>query len=674
MLNAPVDIHTDRLGPAEALTILRHSLTHPVNSVRYRNSTRSGLTITRALRVLMPRLSIERHSWDQSTPHPAGSTVYHHLQRVSLAVANTIADKIERTGSFVDRLPLNIAPNRRSSFLRTQIVGDTYWPLLQALIAASTASDANHVVLTPVGGLAPELNAAAHDQVPNVRFIGVPQIRDGFVVRTAWFFATQAKRIAARLKAGRPPKPLIGPARVGIAHSWGLLGQDPGTGTPRDAWWYQASGLAPERCTVIFGRTKLAAAEANASATWLTNHGFDVATLAESPHPNIVGRRIDDVPSVLRTLRDVLRYRTALRLAARAPAGTWQASMYLRTLTHVRTWQTILQRQNIKVWFDASDSSMDLSALAVDHVDAIKLGLFWASEVLPTSRTAAAHAVRFVPGPAAYRAYQRSPGGADFVVEVGSTYQSIAETNASRAAGDAVRAALAPDPNAYVIVALDRSSSEDSLIPPYRLSEFYEQLVAHAENDSTIRLIIKPKNPPSDTAGIDATLIKRIDALTSAGRAVVLDAQRSVLDAAFAGDIVVAFGVSSAGFLTASASVPTLFADPSLGLNGPDGDLLEAVGWERGRTEFPDTSAALTAIAAARAAAPDGPGPTLGTFPGLVTEIDPYQDGNSAERVGAFLAAFIAELDSNHTSAQALRTAAHAYAASHGAARTHATS
>lgn len=672
MPNLPVDIHTDRLGIPEAVTILRYALTHPVGRVRYRTSTPLGMRLTQALRLIRPRLAIERRSWDQSTPHPAGSTVYHHLQRVSLAVANTIATEIERTGSFVDRLPIAIAENRRRSFLRTQIIGDIYWPLVQGLLAVSTTGDANHVVLTPVGALARELNAATRTELPNVRFIGVRQLRDGFVVRSIWFLATQAQRLLQRIRAGRPSHSASGLARVGIAHNWGLMGQEGESAVPRDVWWYQASGLAPQRCTVVFGRSKLSFAAADASARWLQSRGFDTAALPESPHPDLNARRIDGIPSLLRTLRDAASYPKALRLATRTPAGTWQASMYLRTLTHVRTWQTIFARQNIKVWFDASDSSMDLAALACDSVGAIKLGLYWASEVLPTSRTSAAHAVRFVPGPAAYRAYQRSPGGADLVVEVGSTYQSTAETEASRVAGASIRRALTPDDTSYVIVALDRSSSESSLLPPSQLHGFYELLVSHAERDSTVRLVIKPKNPLRDTAGVDAQLLKRIADLEATARVAVLDDQRSVLDAAFAGDIVVGFGVSSAGFLTAAAGVPTVFADPSLGLDGPDGDLLDAVGWERGRTEFPNTAEALEAIDRHRAtvagAAAQRP---LGDLSAFLSEIDPYQDGNSAARVGSFLRAFIEESDTGASTASALQSAADAHGASHGRGRVH---
>jgi hypothetical protein len=656
MSNQPLHIHVDHLGLTESLTILRHALTHPVNRVRYRTSTPAGLALTNALRLIRPRLSVERHSWDQSTPHPAGSTIYHHLQRVSLATANTIAEHIERTGSFVDRLPFAIAEKRRRSYLRTQIVGDIYWPLLQGMLAVAHHPDARHTVLTPVGGLARQLDAAAHDELPNVRFIGVPQLRDGFVIRSAWFFAAQGKRLFARLKAGRSPRPIEGPARVGIAHNWGIVGQAEPDAMPRDVWWYAASDLAPGRCTVIFGRSKLSFSAASASAQRLHDAGFDVASLPESPHPDLNARRIDGVPSLLRTLRDAASYPAALRLATRTPAGTWQASMYLRTLTHVRTWQTIFQRENIKVWFDASDSSMDLSALATDHVGAIKLGLFWSSEVLPTSRTSAAHAVRFVPGPAAYRAYERGPGGADIVVEVGNTYQTAAESEASRAAGAAIRHQLAPDNDAYVVVALDRSSSDSSVIPPRELSEFYERLVTYAEADPTLRLVIKPKNRLSDTQGVEPAILKRIASLEATRHAVVLDDQRSVLDAAYAGDMVIAFGVSSAGFLTAAAGIPTVFADPSLGLDGPDGGLLDQVGWERGRTEFPDTATALAAIDRMRSSAQAQP--TLGDLTNDLSEIDPYQDGDSAARVGGFLREFITAIDSGAPAPDALRTTA----------------
>ncbi len=668
MPNLPVNIHTDRLGLPEAVTILRHALTNPVSRVRYRTSTPFGLRLTQALRLLRPRLAIERHSWDQSTPHPAGSTVYHHLQRVSLAVANTIAANLERTGSFVDRLPIAIADNRKRSFLRTQIVGDTYWPLLQGLLAVSTAGDTAHLVLTPVGALANELNAATRTELPNVRFIGVPQLRDGFAVRTIWFLATQAQRLLARIRAGRPPRATQGLARIGIAHNWGLLGQEGDTAAPRDVWWYQASGLAPERCTVVFGRSKLSFAAADASAHWLQSHGFDTATLPESPHPDLSARRIDGIPSFIRTLRDAASYPTALRLATRTPAGTWQASMYLRTLAHVRTWQTIFARQNIKVWFDASDSSMDLAALACDSVGAIKLGLFWSTEVIPISRSSAAHAVRFIPGPSAWRAYQLGPRGADVVVEVGNTYQSRDDINASHAAGSELRASLQPNPDSYVIAAFDRSAGEQSAIPASAVNDFYETLLAYAEQDDSIRLIFKPKSPIRRTPGINAKVWQRMEALAGSGRVHVVDSQRSVMDAGFAADVVVGLGVSSAGLLTAVAGINTIFSDPSLGADAHYADLLESVGWQRGSNVFDNTSDAVAAIAQHRESGNDAPIGDLQRFAG---EIDPFGDGDSADRVGHFLRDFLESVDSGARTPEALALAAEAYATSYSEDRVH---
>jgi hypothetical protein len=664
MPNQPVAIHTDRLGLTETSAILSYALTHPVSCVRYRTPTPLGIRLMQVLRLLRPRITIERCSWDQSTPHPAGSTVYHHLQRVSLAVADTIASNIERTGSFVERLPFGIAENRRCSFLRTQIVGDIYWPLLQGLLAVSSDSGGRHLVLTSVGALANDLDAATRVELPNVRFIGVPQVRDGFVARSAWFFAAQAQRLTARLRAGRPPRPEGGLARVGIAHNWGLQGQV----APRDIWWYQASGLAPERCTVIFGRTKLSSSAADASIRWLQSHGFDTAAIPESPLPELNVRQVDGLPSLVRILRDAACYPMALRLAMRAPAGSWQASMYLRALTHVRTWQTIFARQNIKVWFDASDSSMDLAALACDSVGAIKLGAFWSSEVLPTSRTSAAHAVRFLPGPAAYRAYQHSPGGADLVVEVGSNYQSRDAIEASRAAGMKLRTSLESRGVTYVIAAFDRSSGPQSLLPSSATTDFYQALLAYAEQDESVRLVFKPKNPLRETLGIDAKVMRRIEALIAAARVNVLDSEDSVMDAAFAADIVVGLGVSSAGFLTAVAGIRTIFSDPSLAADSDYTDLLESAGWTRGINVFDQTSEVVAAIAQHRKSGCDT---SLGSLQHFTHQIDPFGDGDSAQRVGRFIHDFFRAIDTGSETPEAVELAAESYATIHGVNRVH---
>jgi hypothetical protein len=664
MQNQPVVIHTDRLGIAEISAIVRYALTRPIERVRYRTATPIGLCLTQVLRFFKPRLTVECCSWDLSRPHPSGSTVYHHLQRVSLAAANTIATSIEHTGSFIDHLPFAIAENRRHSFLRTQIVGDIYWPVFQGLFAVSEGYGAHHLVLTPVGALAHALDTATRAELPNVHFIGVPQLRDGFLIRTAWFFAIHAQRLVARLKAGRPPLHLSGVGRVGIAHNWGIQGE----AAPRDVWWYQASGLAPERCTIIFGRTKLSSSAADASVRWLQSHGFDTAATPESPLPELNVRQVDGLPSLVRILRDAACYPMALRLAMRAPAGSWQASMYLRALTHVRTWQTLFARQNIKVWFDASDSSMDLAALACDSVGAIKLGLFWSSEVLPTSRTSAAHAVRFIPGPAAYRAYQHSPGGADLVVEVGSNYQSRGAIEASRAAGMELRTSLESRRVAYVIAAFDRSSGPHSLLPSSATTGFYQALLAYAEQDESVRLVFKPKNPLRETLGIDAKVMRRIEALIAAARVNVLDSEDSVMDAAFAADIVVGLGVSSAGFLTAVAGIRTIFSDPSLAADSDYTDLLESAGWTRGINVFDQTSEVVAAIAQHRKSGCDT---SLGSLQHFTHQIDPFGDGDSAQRVGRFIHDFFRAIDTGSETPEAVELAAESYATIHGVNRVH---
>ena len=658
-----VRIVVDRLGLAEAGVVVGYAMAHRVADVTWGSSTRWGSLVLGVVRMLRPGVGVSRAALDPSIIYQGRGAVYETLQQASLAVADAIATRMEAGGAFVDRLPFHVDQRRRRSFLRTAIVGAAYRPLLAGLLASADGDAEPTVVLAP-GGIAGELNRTAMDWTPGVRYVSVPDVRDGFVVRWGWFALAELRRLAARVWAGRGAGP-PNQARVGLASNWGVMGDGL---APRDVWWFAATGLAPERCAVLSGRTKLESGQVAASVGWLRERGYRVRALPEAPGD--AGESVvDTTPALLTTIGDVRVLGSALRLALRAPAGWWQAAMLLRTAFHARTWAVVLRREGIRVWFDPADSSADYAALACDAVGAIKLGLHWSSTITPAARAAAAHHVRFVPGPAAWAAFGREHGGADLGIEVGNTYQSAGELERDRAAGAALRASLTSEGDgAFVLTLLDRSAGPSNILPTSSLMEFYEAAVVYAEGDGRVRLIVKPKKPLDETLGSDLALQARVRDLESAGRAAVLDNLRSPLEAAFASDVALALGVSSAGFLTALARVPTVFADPARAVDGPYGDLLAGVGWRRGTTAFDATGDAMVAIDAWRT----GSGVAgFGDLGAGARRVDPYADGDSAARVGAFVQAFVDAIDTGASREGALESASASFATAFGAERVH---
>jgi hypothetical protein len=485
----------------------------------------------------------------------------------------------------------------------------------------------------------------------------VPSIREGLIVRWGWFALAQLRRLA---KGARGTRVSATPTPVGLMSNWGSTGDGP----PRDVWWFAATGIARERCAVLFGRSKLESGQVAESAAWLRANGYGVRSMPGAPDAG--GGWVDATPGVLTTLRDLLALGASLRLALGSPGGRWQAALLLRTAFHARAWVEVFKREGIRVWFDAADTSPDYAALACDAVGGIKLGLFWSSTVTPIARSAAAHHVRFVPGPAAWTAFEAVPGGADVGLEVGNTYQSADDVERDRTAGAALWASLVSGADdAFVMTLLDRSAGPVNILPTAALLEFYEVAVAYAESDSRGRLVVKPKKSLAQTLVDAPALLARVRALEAVGRAVVLGDLRSPLEAAFASDVALALGVSSAGFLTALVGVPTVFSDPSRAVDGPYGAMLDAVGWKRGTTAFDTTADALAAIDAWRADRTIEFG-DLGAGARLV---DPYADGDSAGRIGMFVRAYVDAIDGGASRASALESASAGFATAHGTDR-----
>jgi hypothetical protein len=140
------------------------------------------------------------------------------------------------------------------------------------------------------------------------------------------------------------------------------------------------------------------------------------------------------------------------------------------------------------------------------------------------------------------------------------------------------------------------------------------------------------------------------------------------MDAAFAADIVVGLGVSSAGFLTAVAGIRTIFSDPSLAADSDYTDLLESAGWTRGINVFDQTSEVVAAIAQHRKSGGDTP---LGSLQHFTRQIDPFGDGDSAQRVGRFIRDFFRAIDTGSETPEAVELAAENYATVHGVNRVH---
>jgi hypothetical protein len=657
----------DHLGLMEAGVVVRYALAHGVAEVRWGTSTVWGRRVLGLLGLVRRGVGVTQVALNPAVilfdaEGQSKGAVYETLQQASLAVADAVAARMEAGRAFVARLPFHVDERRRRSFLRTSIIAEIYRPLLAGLTASAAlnanAAGANAVVLVP-GGIAGELNRATSDWTPGVRYVGVPSVREGLMVRSGWFALAQLRRVAKGLSGGRgttaPSR-----ARVGLMSNWGVTGDGP----PRDVWWFAATGLAPERCAVLFGRSKLESGQVADSAAWLRANGYGVRSMPGAPDAG--AGWVDATPGVLTTLRDLLTLGTGLRLALGSPGGRWQAALLLRTAFHARAWVEVFRREGIRVWFDAAETSPDYAALACDAVGGIKLGLFWASTVTPIARAASAHHVRFVPGPAAWTAFEALPGGADVGLEVGNTYQSADEVGRDRAAGIPLRASLVSGADdAFVMTLLDRSAGPVNILPTMALLEFYEAAIAYAESDARVRLVVKPKKPLDQTLIEAPALLARVRALESAGRAVALGYLRSPLEAAFASDVALALGVSSAGFLTALAGVPTVFCDPTRAADGPYGAMLEAVGWKRGATAFDTTADAFVAIEAWRADRVI----VLGDLGAGARLVDPYADGDSAGRVSMFVRAYVDAMDAGAPRAAALESASAGFATAHGVDR-----
>lgn len=401
-----------------------------------------------------------------------------------------------------------------------------------------------------------------------------------------------------------------------------------------DVFWLPESGIDPQAVLLycngrqsVPDRSDLAEMK-RLGLRWVSLPGFSPrkivsALLACRVFPRILWRGF---------VRIVSRLRLAVGLLAEgAPEQSWLGAQVLRLMEYVEWWEAFLRQNHVFIHIHTQDTGalMVAQSIANDLTDSISIGYQWSWSHLtmigPTQ--AQDQTVFFAWGPYFESLLMQSPSQVSRIFFCGHLSCRQEAPSAERAGQ--MRHELQKKGAQYILAIFDSSFDETGQRGHHsRMTclKLYQALLAMAEHDSSLGLVIKPKC--ADNLLRLPEIQGAIEALVHKGRCRVLDCRVMAGEAALASDLLVGLSLNSAVIEGALlASKPGLHCDLSRNYDDP------LCLWGYGRIVFHDIPSVLKAIELHR----QGTSPSLGDHAPLLPKIDPFQDGAGAKRLGGYL-------------------------------------
>jgi len=623
-----------------------YSLINPVTHIYYWTARKSGQSIIALLDQLGLCHHIERLEVDFSSPMPEGGGLWYWVETTLEGVSKTISQQFFEDGSFLDYLFDEIEPKRRFSALRKIIDQELYRPvtlfLLARRISAQSGGGGESAILVDAYYLCKHAKDALGEDAHNIEFLSILNFRNALWYWIIKFFVEQVLVMLRFLSAvfkGEKPHGAILENRIAIQYATGIQ-EDLRL---NDLWWFRSSGISNGRLVLYFNRSRNKATDTIIAK--LNEMGINYSILDDSANATSVEttneypfERIrwvwDDIASAFRVLSWVKK----------VPAPFWQAKQWFRIMFFVRQVQAFMKAENIKVIFDVSEIGLDITALAADLSEAIKIGTHWSELSYNCTRVTPLQHVYFVWGPQYWQIVERMDAASQPVL-IGCVYDDLTARPEWIRRGGTHSRKLESVGAQFVIGVFDRSDSPNAHVPPPYHREFYTKLFNWAEQDATLGLLIKPKYKGIPrTVTSDPVLYQQMDALLQSGRAILLDGSHHVAEAGYGVDIVVALGINSGGLLCALQGIRTVFWDPTHTKNGPLSEQMTQTGWGNTSVVFEELNLLIEAIKQHRKNLPVSD--DLGIFLAEnLARVDSFRDGKAAIRVGEFVKTFLEATD-----------------------------
>ena len=635
--------------------------------VRYIRSTPMGLRafglvalLWRGFGASLRTTKLEYDVYDFRLPSGDDSAwdIDREVDTVQERVSSKVVAALDVPSLVKSRLKRPYAANKVQLFLRTSVGYEIYDVVLALSVfhrlARSEGESRSNVFLVErspfTGVIMQEHHAARENAVETYASLrgalllvrmagGLSKQLAGASLRFPWRFGTHAGRVEQEGLDG--PAAKVVRTRIAVGYTQGVDLE-----TRSDIFWYPESGLSPDQVLVYFSRQRF---PGSAKAIEQIDHlGLDWMDLSE-------WRPGREDSTHLRSLVGALGIALRLTVSAalnRPWSGWWYRRMLVDLERRVSFWSAFLREHNVAAHMHpmANTPNAIPMTFAAERAGALDIGYQWsASEFTLAARGRVVSSHVFFSWGSLFAGQMRSNGMVpDTSLLAGSIFGYLAKARSSEA--DRVRQELLRNGCDYIVCVFDSGFNRDIYQTPKMMAEFYETIVTWVLGQPGVCLLVKPKaSVYTELAGAGSLLEQAV----AAGSCVVGDPGQSSFEAAMSADIAIGIGINTAVFDAAVAGVPAVHFDLPGMAKGYEG--LEAA---KDEFVFGDAARLFQAVEAHR----DSDGNTaLGDHREWLDSVDPFRDGEAAQRIGAYLRWYMESIEAGLQSQQALADANERY-------------
>ena len=665
-----VVIWVDNLRPISVVCLGHLNLRNDCREIRYFRSTRLGRILARCLRLIgilrSPISPVEFSLGHMRSPD--GSSLRYGIEEDVLRITGDIVEHIYANDPLAKLLEKRLHSDNIRLYLQKALVDDIYVPIMMAHIAGWYRQTGDEMQRSVQTLLIEDLwfpYLRPYMAAEGLRLYGYSALpsKSGLLylfLKLLRFFVYLVRIIgdilvrALRGESLRntPSFPMIAVQYCGGAD----LEKRP------DYFWFPGSGLAPKHVLVYFDRSDRPATEEvvnlieSLGMNWVIARQYATRIPKSIPWkatPFYVKRSFCTLGMALVLLVSVLR-------VARRPEYCWEWTHLVNMLRTTDFWEAFFQSHNVKVHIHTITSNRSIIAqlMAIERAGGINVGYHWSHLFFEAANQVRAHDVYFSWGPH-YRPYlDKDVAGIDYLVYCGHVSRHVSGYRDDMAKREAVqiRRTLILNGAKYVICLFDSSFNEQCHYSKTMAVQLYTAFLNELLVDERVGLVIKPKN--ADNLELLPEITELLEEAIGTGRCVVLDHERGPSEAAQAADIAVGLGINSAVIEAVLAGVPGLHCDLTRKRDHPFYE------WGYERIVFDNLQRLMEVLRQHRCA--PAAWPFLGDHSPVMWEIDPFQDGKAAQRMGMYINWFMEAIIKGASREEALKRANANYASSFG--------
>lgn len=654
-LSGPVSVWVEKLSipalPGLAVTFLRHGRF----TLHFRSATRPGLAyawLLNLIGVTVSKAKLSRNSSQGELRDDPQSAYY----RIYAAVNEFNQNFFEKHKEVVAGLTYpdrRVKPERVSANLQNAAANTTY-ELLGLLEQAryqhrmDGVTPRRLVIISPYASLAEFAPSGwAGDEV---EFTCPWNRHDSLILRLGRGIL---RSMADSLRPKQPSRSLA--PSVAVEAVWPLNPED----RLNALFWWWESGIDPQRVILLFQRASHPASEAwvsRAEELGIRCVVLNRESVGDSPH-----LRWRAAPGASESIKRLFRnFQTMIWGMRNGRIGRWLACRAIDMMYNSDHRADFLTEYNVRAVLDHQEAGVDYLSLACDLAGATRIGFHWSYFPFPIANLIRLHQVYFAWGPQYAGVMQASGPCVDHVLLSGCIVRGAYPGGGDGQSGLVNRSLVTGQGASRVLTLFDTST------PCERLFEFFLRRLIQ---DPRWGLFIKPKTVNEELPWNRENLPQLRDLYEQAlatGRVIMLDWRISPAEAASAADFSVGVDINSAVVVAALAGHRAIHLDYIHLPASPFSAWSDFHRAGEGRLIFADPEKLWEKLN--RYLDEPGYDSELGVVDEeLLQEIDPFRDGRAGQRIGEYIAWYLAGLDFGMERDAALGQATQRYAHKWGA-------